>query len=294
MELKKESRSEGVRNSTLFSGRTLLIATKHAKEKAISGILEMQFGVLCQATQDLDTDLLGTFTGEVERTFTPIETARRKCSMALESTGLDLAIASEGSFGAHPTYFFLPADEELLLLVDRKHDLEIVARVLSTDTNFNSSEISTLDELKDFATVAKFPSHALILRGGSAHASLIQKGITDWNDLSRKFVQLVGTSGVVRVETDMRACFNPTRMEVIRKATLKLAEKLNSCCPGCELPGFSITEAMKGLPCIECGFPTRSIKSSVFRCDYCGYVSEMKFPDGKESEDPMYCDRCNP
>lgn len=36
----------------------------------------------------------------------------------MELTGADLALVSEGSFGAHPTAFFLPANEEWLVLLD--------------------------------------------------------------------------------------------------------------------------------------------------------------------------------
>jgi hypothetical protein len=44
------------------------------------------------------------------------------------------------------------------------------------------------------------------------------------------------------VETDMRAMYNPSRMTVIQNATKKLVEKINSCCPNCNIPGFGITD----------------------------------------------------
>jgi hypothetical protein len=46
------------------------------------------------------------------------------------------------------------------------------------------------------------------------------------------------------VETDMRAMYNPSRMTVIQNATKK--EKINSCCPHCNIPGFGITDAKRG------------------------------------------------
>ena len=51
----------------MFEGRKLLIATKHKKEIVIAPILEKELGVTCFVAPDLDTDELGTFTGEVER-----------------------------------------------------------------------------------------------------------------------------------------------------------------------------------------------------------------------------------
>ncbi|MBL0883215.1 MAG: hypothetical protein IBJ16_07730, partial [Chitinophagaceae bacterium] len=99
---------------------------------------------------------------------------------------------------------------------------------------------------------------------------------------------------VVGVETDMRAMFNPTRMKVIEKATEKLIEKIQSACPECQMPGYSITDAKSGLPCDLCGSPTRSVLAYIFQCTHCGFSEEKKYPHNKQTEDPMYCDRCNP
>ena len=112
----------------MFKGRKLLIATKHDKEKVIAPILEKELGVTCFVAENFDTDVLGTFTGEVERKDDPITTARNKCLMAMELNNCDLAIASEGSFGPHPAIFFVHADDEMLLFIDKKNDLEIIAR----------------------------------------------------------------------------------------------------------------------------------------------------------------------
>ena len=61
----------------------------------------------------------------------------------MELANCDLAVASEGSFGPHPTIYFVHADDEFLLFIDKKNDLEIIVRELSTVTNFNGSEIKT-------------------------------------------------------------------------------------------------------------------------------------------------------
>ena len=82
----------------MFNGRRLLIVTKHQKEKVIAPLLEKELGVKCMVTENFDTDVLGTFTGEIERVHDPVTTARNKCHMAMELSDCDLAIASEGSF----------------------------------------------------------------------------------------------------------------------------------------------------------------------------------------------------
>jgi len=277
----------------MFSNRNLLIATKHQKEKVIAPILEKELGVKCFVTPEFDTDTLGTFCGEVERKNDPITTARTKCLLAMEIAKCDMAVASEGSFGAHPTIFFAHADDEFLLFIDKKNDLEIIVRELSTDTNFNGTEIVSEQELRDFANKVQFPSHGLILRKGKNDYSKIKKGIVDWNVLIDCYNELT-TDGFAYVETDMRAMYNPTRMKVIQKATQKLAEKINSCCPQCTAPGFGITDAKSGLPCEWCGFPTRSTLSYIYTCHKCGFVKEDKFPNNKMKEDPMHCNMCNP
>jgi hypothetical protein len=102
----------------MFENRKLIIATKHHKERVIAPILEQELGVQCFIDETFDTDLLGTFTGEVEREQDAIETAREKCLQAMEKNNCDLGIASEGSFAPHPTLFFIHADDEILIFID--------------------------------------------------------------------------------------------------------------------------------------------------------------------------------
>jgi hypothetical protein len=125
----------------MFKGRSLIIATKHEKEKIIGPLLENSIGVISFVDPNFDTDMLGTFSGEVERELDPIATARKKCLLAMELSNCDLGIASEGSFGPHPSLFFVSADDEFLIFIDKKNDLEIIVRELSTETNFNGSKI---------------------------------------------------------------------------------------------------------------------------------------------------------
>lgn len=278
----------------MFKGRKLLIATKHQKEKVIIPLLEKELGVKCFVPENFDTDDFGTFTGEIERKDNALTTARNKCLQAMKLHHCDLAIASEGSFGAHPSIFFVPADDELMIFIDQKNDLEIVARELSMETNFNGKEITSEKMLIDFAHQAKFPSHSLIIRKSKNDNSDIIKGIADWEQLRNIFNQYINKYGVVYVETDMRAMNNPTRMSVIQKATKKLLDKIKSCCPQCETPGFGISAAKEGLPCDQCGYPTRSTLSYIYSCNKCTFVKEEMYPHKKFNEDPTYCDMCNP
>jgi len=271
-----------------------LIVTKHAKEKVIAPILEKELGVQCFVAHNFDTDSLGTFSGEIERKEGPLITAKKKCLMAMKLNHCDLAVASEGSFGPHPTIHFIPADNEIVYLIDSKNSFEMFSSEISTETNFDAKEIRTQEQLNDFARQVNFPTHGLILRKSKDDYSEIKKGVSDWETLNTVFSHLVSSYGTAYVETDMRAMFNPTRMVAIKNATQKLVEKINTCCPECDFPGFGITGAKQGLLCSQCNCPTHSILSYTYSCMKCAYNKEVFFPNHKTNEDPMYCDICNP
>jgi hypothetical protein len=278
----------------LFTGRRLLIATKHKKETVLSPLFEAALGVHCFTDDRLDTDQLGTFTGEIARLDDPVTTARKKCEQGIALTGCDLAVASEGSFGAHPSLVFVPGNDEIILLVDKKNNIEVMGRAVSTETNFGGAWISDINELKEFARRVQFPSHALIVRESEIGIKVLTKAITSWPQLEEAVKKLIESQGKAYVETDMRAMYNPSRMKVISKAAEQLIEKLSTLCPACACPGFSITSTEAGLPCQLCGSPTRSPLSYSYRCQRCAFEKKQAFPGGKKTEDPMYCDICNP
>jgi hypothetical protein len=278
----------------LFKNRKLVIATQHKKEKVIAPIIENDLPVFCFVPSQFDTDQWGTFSGEIERKDDVLNTLRKKCLHAMKENYCDLAIASEGSFGAHPTIFFAPADDEFLMFMDTKNQLEIVVRELSTETNFNGGYVDNEMELLEFAKKIDFPSHGIILKSSENNFTKVIKGITDKQSLLESFTSIKAEYGKVYAETDMRALFNPTRMKVIEKATLKLVKTILSKCPQCETPGFSITDVIEGLPCSWCHSPTRSTLSFLYSCKKCFHSLEEKYPHQKTSEDPMYCDFCNP
>jgi hypothetical protein len=275
----------------MFAGRTLLIATKHKKETVIAPILEQSLGVRCVVPEDFDTDLFGTFSGEIERVGDALTTAKNKCVYAMARYNCDLAISSEGSFGPHPHLHFVPADSELLLLLDKKNNLEIAVHTLSAETNFYSQQLSSIEELKRFAEVAKFPAHAVILKDNKDNFKAIVKGICDWDTLYRLFDTFKSQYGSAFIETDMRACYNPSRLKVIEQATHRLVEKINSCCPKCSTPGFDVAEIIRGLLCRQCGTQTTLPLSYLYRCKRCEYEERLPI---EELADPMYCDYCNP
>lgn len=281
-------------NKEIFRNRKVVIATKHGKERVIAPLIEEWLGMRPLVAPDLDTDKLGTFSGEVERNDDVVETLRKKCRMAMELSQCDIAIASEGSFGPHPGLPFTYADDELMMMMDTSNNLEIISREVSMETNFGGSYVEDEAALMKFAEKAQFPSHGLIVRNHKDDFSYILKGITNQKTLVESFYNCKRHFGSAYIETDMRAMYNPSRMKVIASAAGKLISSALSQCPSCAMPGFDITDYQQGLPCEQCGLATSSVLFALYTCHHCGFKNKVLFPDGKETEDPMYCNYCNP
>ncbi|HAP32348.1 MAG TPA: hypothetical protein DCQ14_04750 [Firmicutes bacterium] len=281
---------------SFFRGRCAALLTKHKKEDVIAPVLEKGAGLQLSVETNYDTDRFGTFTREIARPGSQLETARIKAQKGMELIGTDLGIASEGSFGPHPSIPFLPLNMEIVLLVDAREKLEICGVCQNSDTNYASTEVENYDQAVEFARKAMFPSHFLILRpdyeGDSAIINI--KGINGWEWLREAINWALAKSvtGKVFLETDMRAFANPTRMQNIKKAAEDLVARINSCCPQCKTPGFVAVENIKGLPCECCGFPTRELTAFLFACQRCGYHEEKALPE--KSAPAARCDYCNP
>lgn len=275
-----------------FRGRKLVIATMHGKEKVLAPILETSLGVVTVLPEGLNTDVYGTFSGEIEREIDPLETARIKCIDACKKSGCTLAVSSEGSFGAHPTMLYVPADDEIMVLMDMENDIYVRARVVSTKTNFNGNKFEDWDNAKEFAERVMFPSHGLIMT--NKERLDVIKGIDDWKMFEEYFKAHLNTYGTVFLETDMRAMHNPMRMNVIAEVADRLIETVLRECPSCNFPGFDVSQINKGLPCGQCGLPTESTLSYSYECKKCSYSSIKRYPNTIETEDPRYCNFCNP
>lgn len=287
-----EARQKAMKN--VFAGRKLTIATMHGKEQVIGPILCEATGVVIEVAEGFNTDIFGTFTGEVEREADALTVARRKCLAAAAMTETTLVLASEGSFGPHPTIPFAKCDDEVLVLLDLYLGLEIKVREISTKTNFSGKTVRSLDDAKAFAANAIFPSHGLIVGRSRGETQGLKKGIRDTGEFERLVKENLDTFGECYVETDMRAMHNPTRMGVIATASEKLAQSMLRTCPVCNTPGFDVEDVLSGLPCEQCATPTAGTLSFVYGCQRCGHREESKFPHGRKTESAMYCDWCNP
>ncbi|MGL5924253.1 DUF6671 family protein [Chroococcidiopsis sp.] len=284
--------------NSLFIGRVAVIATMHKKEEAIAPIVEPELGVQCIVPNDFNTDIFGTFTRDIARPADQIATAKFKAKKALEITGETIAIASEGSFAPHPDLPFISSNQEIVVFIDTLNQLEIVGQEISTETNFNSQSVRTVEEAESFARKIGFPSHGLVvmLSSDSLERTEIFKGINTEEKLTEivTFALSKSSTGKVHIETDMRALYNPTRMQNIAKATKNLIQKIHQRCPNCACPGFDAIAQRRGLPCGLCNLPTSAIRSVVYQCQKCSFQQEKLFPQGVKVADPAQCMYCNP
>lgn len=270
-----------------YRGRQLALATQHAKERAIAPAFEIHLGLRLVVPARLDTDSLGTFTGERPRPAPMHETARRKARMGMSAAGLPLGVASEGSFGPHPSVPFLAAGHEVMIFIDAERELEVIEEQISPETNFAAIDVTADADIDGFLRRIGFPAHAVILRADTG----LVKAITSRSQLDDA---LQAATGPTRLEADMRAHLNPTRLGEIGRLADKLARRIATPCPACEAPGFGVVRAERGLPCAECGTPTDLVNTLIAGCLRCGHESRLPRPDGQVSATASHCPECNP
>ena len=281
--------------SSPYSGAEVALATKHGKEILLAPIAAL-LGLRLK-TAHVDTDRLGTFSGEVPRVGTPREVAIAKARMGMATLGLELGFANEGSFGPLPTAPLMTFDQELFVFVDDHLGIVILEHAESVRTNFSRCSVKPSDDLRGFLEWARFPSHALVVRpNGSPSSTAITKGIHTREHLQSAILTAarVSADGLAGVETDMRAHFNPMRRRVIRLAAARLVRRIATSCPVCESPGWGVVEVTRGLPCEDCHRPTNWVHELIEGCIRCPARRTRPRPDRRSSVSAAHCSWCNP
>ena len=280
-----------------YAGRIVALATKHGKERQIAPPLREVLNMSICVPDVIDTDLLGTFTGEIPRQGSPAEVVLQKARLGMHLSKLPLGLANEGSFGPHPEMPMLIADTELLLFVDDERGIQIQEVLVSEDAVAVQCTAHSIDELTSFLARAQFPSHGLIVR---PHEKImfehIVKGITDIEVLEQaiKHSVALASDGLALIETDLRAHMNPTRQRVIARLAERLAERLLQLCPHCSMPGWGIVDSVRGLPCEWCGEATSLMSELIYGCPLCSYQEHAPRPDGLRNAPAAQCSLCNP
>lgn len=280
-----------------YAGARIALATLHGKADALAPAFAA-LGASLVLAEGVDTDRLGTFSGEIARTQPPLETAVAKARLAMAATGLPLGLATEGSFGPDPVIGLLPLHREIAVLVDDTRGLIVHEQLHTHDTNhagcwLRAGESIEASRLQRWG----FPSHALMLRSEPWAPGLpLFKGIADHDALHAATLACIAASpeGRARVDTDMRAHLNPTRMRQIALLGERLVQRLRHHCPSCDAPGFGRTGIIPGLPCAGCGMPTARTLAELHACAACSHSEQRPREDGLHHADPAQCDFCNP
>ena len=281
-------------------GRDIALATLHGKQRVLARPLLKGLGLRLVHTSAVDTDQFGSFCGTRPRRLDAVLTAQRKAEAAMDALGLDLGIASEGSFGPHPAVPMLAAGVECLVVVDRSSGRVLVEQAISRRTNFSATAVAGLNEAQAWLTQVGFPSHGVMVRPhhrqGDAVAPWLAKGVSQAPELGEWLARAAAASAVGQawLETDMRAHCNPTRMASIRRLAFQLVRRLRQPCPACGAPGYGLVETLPGLPCSACGLASRWVMQQVWGCDVCGHREWRPRGDGLQAVDPQHCDYCNP
>lgn len=284
-----------------YTGRLIAMASLHGKQRILARPLWCGLGLrLCHASC-VDTDRFGSFSGEQNRSDDAPTTCQRKAEAALEALGLELGIASEGSFGPHPALPMLPVGQEWMTFVDRRDGLVIREQLLSQATNYSACSGRDPEAIAAWLRQVGFPRHGLMVRplqpaGDAAVAGWLAKGIHDPLQLASLMAQAARRSplGLASLETDMRAHCNPTRRIALRRLAFRLVRRVASACPSCQAPGWGLVETIPGLPCAACGLATALVRQEVMGCSVCSHRVRRPRRDGRETADPRHCDYCNP
>jgi hypothetical protein len=273
----------------------------HHKDRILQTLFTEQLGATLVAPSSLDTDRFGTFTGEVPRPSEIKEVLRSKATAGMEATGLSLGLASEGSFGPHPHMPFLQCDQETLAFLDRQRNIEVFAHIISTDHCAQSMTVSTEQEAVDFISGLAGLGAGVILKPSFDFVDDTQwicKGLTSEEQVRSAYKKLRAQflEGPLWIETDNRAHMSPPRQKVILQVAEKLVAQLKSLCPSCQTPGFTMTDVVLGLPCVDCGSPSESPLQELWSCPQagCQFVESRGRQDGRTALEPRYCHWCNP
>lgn len=277
-----------------YAGTTATLATKHDKLGLIAPALLETLGMTVRAAE-VDTNQLGTFTGDVCRPGDALHTAVAKARPGMLATGSSLGTASEGRFGPLPALPFVTAATELVVLVDDQRGTVVAETVTDFTVITVAADVRPGNASVDLLVRARFPEHELIVRPAGRSAQPIVKGIHDRAVPDQAIRDCASSSphGLARVETDLRAHDCPTRRPVIAAAAQRLAARLATDCPACTCTGWGIVRVEHDLACRHCGCTVLVPRADVFGCAACATESTEPRP-GATPADPRECEWCNP
>ncbi|MET2011810.1 DUF6671 family protein [Microbacterium chocolatum] len=273
-----------------YRGEVIAFATMHGKERLARDAFRDVLGARVVAPAGLDTDAFGSFSGEVPRTRSPLDTARAKARLALDTSGATAALASEGSFRSD--FGWLTRHQELLVFVDDVRRIELVEAFAGPIELPPARDVTTGERAVAFAEAMGFPRQGVMVHADRAQGTEVAKELRTPNALAAHVDRLARAGASLTITPDYRAHRSSARSEVIRRLCLRMAERLAAPCPACATPGYGRTDVRRGLPCGDCGEPTSLPLADVHGCAACD--ASHLVPRTPSRAEPRWCDRCNP
>jgi hypothetical protein len=285
-----------MREKLSFRDTDVLFASNHQKALAAREPFQRVLNTRIQELT-IDSDRLGTFSGDIERPGSMLDALRGKIKLARDISKERFILASEGSFTTAGGFGVIAQGIEMLFLHDAVSGAEVVEQHISWDTNYSTATLSTHEQLSSFLPRISFGSHALVLYAhGLPPGAVLFKGIFELHEAEQAFTkcQKASPQGTVIAMSDMRAHCNPTRMKTISACCELLVGRLATSCPQCGSGGFGLTATIPGLPCEWCGTQTHRARAERHSCVVCPATIERPRSDGKTHADPAECPVCNP
>ena len=278
-----------------YAGQRIGLATMHEKERAVAPPFRRLLGAEVLPVPQLDTDELGTFSGEVPRPHALIETCALKAELAFRTMDVDCAIASEGSYGPIEAVPLVPSGVEIMAFVDRKRGLRLVETLPTHRTNWRLVRFRAGDpNIPKAVKAVGFPRYGVFVLCSSDMAHPVKTGLDTLEDVVAAMNREASRSedGQAVLIADMRAHRNPTRMRVLRALSFKLAKRLARLCPKCQAPGFGSIGNRRGLPCEGCGGATHWVDFEIDGCSLCGHAEARPRRDGRRTASRLSCGSC--
>lgn len=269
--------------------RKVGLTTKHGKELLLKDLLlPLDFDLVAV---EYDTDELGTFSGEISRSLSQQDTAIKKAQLAIELGGVSIGLGSEGSIGSDSAVPFLNSDIETLAWIDKELDYQLVVSHKSFEIFARQKSVNRNTNIDDLQEFFDLPRHSVIIK--TSNYAFVRKGISSAEELELVVTQGLAKHQELSIETDCRAHLSPSRQQIIKECGNKLIAALNSSCPECSNPGWSVTGFEYGLPCEICGQEVRKVaRAELYTCPKCPFTQYKAL--NLQVADPALCDRCNP
>lgn len=277
-----------------YTHKRIGLATIHSKERAVAPPFRRLMDAEVIVPPNLDTDALGTFSGEVPRPDALVETSLLKAELVFDAFDVECGVASEGSYGPIDRVPLKPAGVEIMAFVDRRNGVRLVETLATHRTNWRLMRFKAGDPaVSQSVTAMGFPDYGVFVIC-SSDGSRPLKGLKTIEEVVAAVDQEATRSedGLAIVIPDMRAHRNPTRMKVLRALSWKLARRLSALCPKCHAPGFGHIDSRRGLPCEKCGEPTHWIDFEIDGCNVCGHALARPRKDGRRTAPKLSCKSC--